>query len=104
MGRKDRWKSEEAAALAPELAAPVEEPVPAVPVSVVVQGAAAHDPLAHGPQVASKLPAATWAAARRMRPVESAAFLSWARLNVPGDKTPDEWAALFASFQQLPVK
>ncbi len=101
MGKRGRFQSEEAIEREPELAA---EPAPEAPVSMVVTGAAALDPLANGPRHEAKLAASTWCAAKRMRAVECAAFLSWVRSNTPDDKTPAEWAALLEKFQTTPIK
>jgi len=73
-------------------------------VANVVTGPAAHDPLAHGEVRPSILNLGTWLAAKRLRPVETAAFVSWARTNAPGERPADEWAALFVTFQKTPIK
>lgn len=81
-------------------------PVEPTPPSVVVSGAAAHDPLAYAgrDKGVSLLSATMWAAATKLRPIDSAAFLSWARANLTGDRSAADWDAAFKSFQKLPVK
>jgi hypothetical protein len=81
------------------------EATPEAPVSHVLVGAAAHDPLAHREQAGpSLLAATTWAAAKKLRPVDIAGFLLWSKANAPGLLSADEWATTFATFQQTPIK
>ena len=101
MARRDRPEED---AKAVELAAPPKAPAPA-PVSHVVVGAAAHDHLAHREQAGpSLLDHATWAAAKKLRPVDGAGFAAWARANALGPRSSDEWADAFVKFQQTPIK
>lgn len=78
---------------------------PSAPVSVVVVGPAAHDPLAHQSVAGSpRLTLGTWMAAKRLRPVQTAAFAAWARLHAPAEMTAAEWSAAHEKFQQTPIK
>lgn len=100
MARRDRPEEDAKAA---ELAAPA--PAPEAPISHVVVGAAAHDPLAHREQTGpSLLDHATWSAAKKLRPVDGAGFAAWARANALGPRSSDEWADAFVKFQQTPIK
>jgi hypothetical protein len=97
MARRDKPEENEPAA-EPEAA-------PAAPVSHVLVGAAAHDPLAHREQAGpSLLTAATWAAAKKLRAVDIAGFLMWTKANAPDLLSADEWATTLATFQQTPIK
>lgn len=89
---------------APGAPSPSPSPSPS-PASVVVMGAAAHDPLAFVDVAgAPRLTVGTWIAAKRLRPVESAAFVAWANANAPAEMSADEWAAQLEKFQKTPIK
>jgi hypothetical protein len=87
-------KKEEAPVEAPDLGS----------ISHVVEGAAAHDPLASKAPTAALINADTWIAAKKLRAVDIAGFAAWARLNAPAVLTADEWASLAAAFKTTPIR
>lgn len=73
-------------------------------VSNVVEGDAAHDPLARREPTAALINADTWIAARKLRAVDIAGFAAWARMNAPGVRAADEWSSLAAQFKQTLIR
>jgi hypothetical protein len=83
---------------------PADAPPPASgPANIVVVGAAAQDPLVRAPEGPSKLALQTWALAKRLRPVDLAGFIVWARSNAPSECIASEWAAHLARYNATPV-